>query len=97
MAKKRDPIILHDPTAEGSATIRERRPPLTTLDGKVVCLMGIGKTRTEEFLDYLDKRFKARGITTMRARKPTNAKPATVDILQHVASNADVVVQGLAD
>ena len=88
---------LHDPTSERTSTMRARRAPPASLDGKTVALHGIGKIRSNEFLDYLESRFAARGIHTMRTEKPTNAKVAPVEVLQRIAAEADVVVQALAD
>jgi hypothetical protein len=60
-------------------------------------LFDIGKTRTSEFLDRLEMRFKERGLNTKRFGKPTNAKVATPEIVQDVVDAADVVVIGLSD
>jgi hypothetical protein len=62
-----------------------------------VALQGIGKERTEEFLDYIETRLQARGIKTIRTSKPTNARTASPDILQRIATEAHAVVQALAD
>ena len=94
---KRDPIVLHDPTAETAPTTRPRRPPPASLAGRTVALLDIGKTRSDEFLDHLDARLRARGIATLRTAKATNAKPAPVEVLQQIATGADVVVEALAD
>ena len=45
---------LRDPTAESSPTRRSRLAPPASLDGKVVALMDIGKSRGVEFLDRLE-------------------------------------------
>lgn len=90
-------IQLHDPTAELSPTRRPRRAPPESLDGKTVALFDIGKTRSDEFLDSLEKLLAARGITTARYAKPTNAKIAPTETLQAVATEADLVVSALAD
>lgn len=49
------------------------------------------------FLDRLAARFAAEGVTVKRFKKPTFAKPAPVDLLQEIATQCDVVVEGLAD
>ena len=90
-------ITLHDPTAEKAAPMRHRRTPPSSLDGKTVGLFDLGKSRSPEFLDHLELLLTARGVATRRFAKPTNAKPATFDVLQDIASNADVVVEALAD
>ena len=94
---KRTSTVLHDPTAEVAPIRRPRRSPPESLEGKVVALQSIGKWRSAEFLDYTETRLNARGIQTIRTAKPTNAKMATVELLQKIATEADVVVQALAD
>ena len=88
---------MRDPTAETSAIKRPRKAPPKSLDGLTIGLFDIGKTRTAEFLDRVEKRFNERGFKTKRYGKPTNAKVATPEILQQVASEADVVLIGLSD
>lgn len=88
---------MRDPTAETSAIKRPRKAPPKSLDGLTIGLFDIGKTRTAEFLDRVEKRFNERGLKTKRYGKPTNAKVATPEILQKVASEADVVLIGLSD
>jgi len=88
---------MRDPTAETSAIKRPRKAPPKSLDGLTIGLFDIGKTRTAEFLDRVEKRFNERGLKTRRYGKPTNAKVATPEILQKVASEADVVLIGLSD
>jgi hypothetical protein len=90
-------VRLCDPTAETEPAVRPRRAPPASLAGKVVALQGIGKARTEEFLDYVEVRLNARGIDTIRSSKPTNARTASPDILQRIATEAHAVVQALAD
>lgn len=91
------PIQLHDPTAELFPTLRPRRTPPVSLAGKTVALLDIGKTRSDEFLDYLEPLLQAQKIKTTRYAKPTNTRVAPVEILQNIASEADLVVSALAD
>lgn len=88
---------LHDPTSEAAALSRPRRAPLPTLDGTTVALFDIGKLRSDEFLDYVEARLTARGIDSVRFGKPTNAKPASTDIVRKTAEAAHAVVVALAD
>jgi hypothetical protein len=88
---------MRDPTAETSAVKRPRRAPPPSLGGKTIGLFDIGKTRTPEFLDQIEKRFNEKGIKTKRFGKPTNAKVATPENLQKVASEVDLVLIGLSD
>jgi hypothetical protein len=88
---------MRDPTAETSALKRPRRAPPGTLDGKTVALLDIGKTRSNEFLDQVEARFRERGIATKRYAKPTNTKVAPTDVIQSIATEADLVLIGLSD
>ena len=90
-------IILHDPTAELSPTLRPRRRPPTSLNGKTVALFDIGKPRSNEFLDGLEGLMSERGVKTARYGKPTNTRTAPRETLQAVATEADVVVVALSD
>jgi hypothetical protein len=88
---------LRDPTAETSAIKRARVPPPQLLQGLTVALFDIGKTRSDEFLDQLEKRFADRGVKTRRYAKPTNTKVAPVEVMQKIATEADAVVIALSD
>ncbi len=88
---------LRDPTAETEAVMRARRPPPPSLDGLTVGLFDIGKTRSDEFLNQIEKRLTGRGIRSKRFGKPTNAKVATAEIVDRVVAEADVVLIGLSD
>ena len=88
---------MRDPTAETSPVKRPRRAPPASLEGLTIGLFDIGKTRTPEFLDRLEQRFAERGLKTRRCGKPTNAKVATPENLQKIASEVDVIVIGLSD
>lgn len=88
---------LRDPTAETSSVKRARRAPPASLAGLTVGLFDIGKARSDEFLNQVEKRFAERGLKTKRFGKPTNAKVATPENLQKVSEQADVVVIGLSD
>ena len=93
----KDAVTLHDPTAETTPATRPRRPPPATLRGRTVALLDIGKHRSGEFLDHLEAGLRARGVTTARFAKPTNAKPAAATLLDDIAAGADVVAEALAD
>ena len=55
---------LRDPTAETAPIRRARLAPPSSLDGKTVALMDIGKSRGKEFIDRLEGHFKNAGIAT---------------------------------
>ena len=88
---------LHDPTSESVPATRPRRPPPASLAGRTVALFDIGKTRSDEFLDHLETRFRALDIATGRFAKPTNAKPAAARTMDAIAAGSDAVVVALAD
>lgn len=88
---------MRDPTAETSAVQRPRVAPPKSLDGLTVALFEIGKTRSDEFLDHVERRLKERGVKTARYAKPTNAKVAPTEVMQRVAAEAGAVVIGLSD
>jgi hypothetical protein len=89
--------ILLDPTGELGAAHREPLPKPPSLDGLTVGLLDISKARGDMYLDRLDHHFKERGIATKRFKKPTFTRPAPVSLLQKIAAEVDVVVEGLAD
>ena len=88
---------LRDPTAETSAIKRPRVKPPASLEGLTIGLFDIGKTRSNEFLDQVEKQLAARGLKTRRYAKPTNAKVAPVEVMQAVATEADAVLIALSD
>jgi hypothetical protein len=88
---------MRDPGAETAAAKRARRAPPASLDGLTVGLFDIGKTRSDEFLDQVEKRLSERGIRTKRFAKPTNAKVAPDAVMHSVVEEADVVLIALSD
>jgi hypothetical protein len=88
---------LRDPTAESSAIKRPRVKPPQSLEGLTIGLFDIGKTRSSEFLDQIEKRLAERGLRTKRYAKPTNAKVAPVEVMQQVVAEADAVLIALSD
>lgn len=88
---------MRDPTAETSPVKRARLAPPQSLDGLTIALFDIGKARSDEFLNQVEKRFVERGLTVRRYAKPTNAKVAPVAVMQKVGEEADVVLIGLSD
>ena len=88
---------MRDPTAESSPVKRPRRAPPKSLEGLTIGLFDIGKARTPEFLDQVEKRFNEKGLKTKRVGKPTNAKVATPENLQKISSEVDLILIGLSD
>ena len=89
--------VLLDPTGELGAAQREPLPTPASLDGLTVGLLDISKARGDVFLDRIDSQLRSRGLKTLRFKKPTFARPAPVALVQEIASQCDVVVEGLAD
>ena len=88
---------LRDPTAESAPVRRARLAPPSSLDGKTVALMDIGKSRGKEFIDRLEGHFKKAGVKTKRFAKPTNTKVAPLAVMQQIAAEAQLAVIALSD
>ena len=88
---------LYDPTGETKPLLRPRCTPPDSLEGKTIALLDIGKTRSDEFLDYVEVQLTQRGFTTQRYAKPTNTKLAQASLIAEIAEQADVVIEALAD
>lgn len=90
-------LILRDPTAERSPTLRTRLQPPASLAGMTVALLDIGKARGNEYVDRLRELFNASGIATRSYKKPTNTRTAPVELLQQIAKECQVTVIALSD
>ena len=86
-----------DPTAQLSPERRARRAPTARLADATIGLLSISKERSNEFLDTVERRLKARGLEVARFMKPTHTKPAPEAVVQDIVERCDVVVIGLAD
>lgn len=89
--------ILLDPTAELGSAMREPLASPHSLAGLTIGLLDISKAKGDVFLDRIDSHFTERGLKTRRYTKPTFTRPAPVELLQQIAQECDVVVEGLAD
>ena len=89
--------LLLDPTAELASVARQPLPKPSSLDGLTVGLLDISKARGDVFLDRIAARLGERGITVKRYKKPTFTRPAPLALIQTIATEVDVVVEGLAD
>ena len=89
--------VLLDPTSEQSPTIRPRLPRPERLEGLTIGLLDIAKARGDVFLDRLDERLQERGIAVKRYKKPTNTRPAPLPLQQQIATEVNLVVEGLSD
>jgi len=92
-----DRIIMLDPTSEQTPARRQLLPRPESLTGLTVGLLDISKPRGDVFLDQLDKLLSGKGINVKRYAKPTFTRVAPMDLKQRIASEVDVVVEGLAD
>lgn len=88
---------LVDPTAETASVTRQRPLRPAQLSGLSVGILDISKARGNVFLDRLDERFVAAGVAVNRYRKPTFARPAPTELSQQIATEVDLLVEGLAD
>ncbi len=89
--------VLLDPTSERVPATRTLTPRPASLDGLTVGLLDISKPRGDVFLDRLEARLVADGVTVRRYAKPTFAKPAPVDLRHEIAVQCEVVIEALAD
>jgi len=89
--------VLLDPTSERSPTVRPRLPRPDSIDGLTIGLLDIAKPRGDVFLDRLDERLSERGIAVRRYKKPTNTRPAPVPLQQQIATEVNLVIEGLSD
>ncbi|MCZ6771583.1 MAG: hypothetical protein O7G83_06300 [Proteobacteria bacterium] len=89
--------VILDPTGEQGAARRDPLPTPASLKDLTVGLLDISKVKGDVFLDRIDALLSERGLKTIRFKKPTFARPAPVGLLQDIASQCDVVVEGLAD
>jgi len=90
-------VRMLDPTSELESARRARLKPPVSLDDRTVALLDIGKARGDVFLNQLESRFEADGISTRRYKKPTNTRNAPTELSQTLASEVDVVVEALSD
>jgi len=89
--------VLLDPTSERSPTQRPRLPRPDSIDGLTIGLLDIAKARGDVFLDRLEERLQERGIAVKRYKKPTNTRPAPLPLQQQIATEVNLVVEGLSD
>ena len=92
-----DHLTLLDPTHEQAPAQRERLPRPASLEGLTIGLLDISKARGDVFLDQIEARLAAQGLTVKRFRKPTFARVAPTDLKQQMRTECDVVIEALAD
>jgi len=89
--------VLLDPTSERTPTRRPRLARPEKLDGLTVGILDIAKARGDVFLKRLGERLGERGIAFKHYAKPTNTRPAPLPLAQQIATEVDVVIEGLSD
>ena len=89
--------ILLDPTSEQSPTIRPRLPRPERLEGLTVGILDIAKARGDVFLKRLGERLGERGIAFKHYAKPTNTRVAPLPLRQQIATEVNLVIEGLSD
>jgi hypothetical protein len=89
--------VLLDPTSERSPTQRPRLARPDRLDGLTVGILDIAKARGDVFLKQLGDRLGERGIAVRHYAKPTNTRPAPLPLQQQIATEVNVVIEGLSD
>ncbi len=90
-------MVLLDPTAELAPARRERLPRPKELAGQCVGLLDISKARGDVFLDEIEARLRADGVSVRRYQKPTFARVAPVALMQQISAECQVVIEALAD
>ncbi len=87
-----------DPTDERVPVHRQITPRPPSLSGRVA-LLDIAKPRGNVLLDRLEEALMQRvpGIEVSRYAKPTFTKPAPDQLRNEIRSNADFVIEALAD
>jgi hypothetical protein len=89
--------VLLDPTSEQSPTIRPRLERPDKLDGLTVGILDIAKARGDVFLKRLGERLGERGVAFKHYAKPTNTRPAPLPLRQQIATEVNLVIEGLSD
>lgn len=90
-------ITLLDPTDEREPSQRQPLARPETIDGLTVGLLDIAKAQGKEFLDRVQEHLEKLGATVNRYRKPTFTRIAPLELKQQIATECDVVIEGLAD
>ncbi|HUA41454.1 MAG TPA: hypothetical protein VMA32_07815 [Streptosporangiaceae bacterium] len=67
------------------------------ISGLRITLLDIRKNRGAEFLDRIEELLQGAGATTARVTKEIFSKPASLDLIDHITSVSDAVVEALAD
>ncbi|MDQ3857948.1 MAG: hypothetical protein M3327_05800 [Actinomycetota bacterium] len=85
------------PIDDRARPVEPLAPRPSTLHGRRVVLLDIGKARGGEFLDRLEERLRDAGAATARLAKPLFSRPAPREVLDAVPLHGDLAVEALAD
>jgi hypothetical protein len=73
-------------------------PRLDTLRRKRLTLLSIGKPKSAEFLEEMERvLIDEHGAEVRRASKPTFTRPAPAELIEALARDSDGVIEALAD
>ena len=89
--------IILDPTSERSPILRPRPPRPERLEGLRIGILDIAKPRGDVFLRRLGERLEERGFAFRHYAKPTNTRVAPLELRQQIATEVDLVIEGLSD
>ena len=89
--------ILLDPTGEFAPVARLPMTKPADLVGLTIGLLDISKARGNVFLDRIANLLEGQGLAVRRYKKPTFTRPAPISLVQEIAQECDVVIEGLAD
>ena len=89
--------VLLDPTSQRSPTVTPRLARPERLDGLTIGILDIAKARGDVFLKQLGDRLSERGIAVKHYAKPTNTRPAPLPLQQQIATEVNLVIEGLSD
>jgi len=85
------------PFDERTREPRGLAPRTADLRGRRVALLDISKARGAEFLDEIERLLRERGAATSRHAKPAFSRPAPPELVDELARDVELVVEGLAD
>jgi hypothetical protein len=89
--------VILDPTAERSVSSRPRLARPARLDGLTIGILDIAKARGDVFLGRLAERLREQGHAVKQYAKPTNTRPAPLPLRQQIATEVNLVIEGLSD
>lgn len=89
--------MLLDPTSEQTPKVMKRLDLPESLEGLTLGLLDISKAQGDIFLNRIEELSVQKGLKIKRFTKPTFSRVAPTELYQEIASEVDVVIEGLAD